>query len=50
MDDSKIEVLEDLVVDRWDSGMMLGGSDKVRQLIYKHISADNEELKNSITE
>jgi len=49
LDDSKIEVLEDLVADRWDSGMMLGGSDKVRYLINKHISVDNEELKNCIT-
>jgi len=50
VDDSKANVLEDLVVDRWDSGMMLGGTDKVRNLICKHISTDNEELKSCINE
>jgi len=50
VDDSKIEILEDLVVDRWDSGMMLGGAGKVRTLIYKHIFNDNEKFKNKIHE
>merc|ERR550534_1859573 len=30
--------------------MMLGGSDKVRNLIYNHISSENVELKRSIAE
>jgi len=50
VNDSKVDVLEDLVADRWDAGMMLGGSDQVKNLIYKHISNDNEELKTTIIE
>jgi len=50
VDDSKVDTLEELVSDRWDSGMMLGGAVKVKNLIYKHISDDNEELKKSIQE
>jgi len=50
VDDSKVDTLEELVAGRWDSGMMLGGAVKVKNLIYKHISNDNEELKKSIQE
>jgi len=50
VNDSKTEVLEELVVDRWDTGMMLGGSENVRNLIQKHISTDNEQLKRGINE
>jgi len=50
VDDSKVEILEELVADRWDSGLMLGGAAKVRVLIYRHIFNDNEELKNRIEE
>jgi len=50
VDDSKVDTLEELVSGRWDSGMMLGGAGKVKNLIYKHISDDNEELKKSIQE
>jgi len=50
VDDSKIDVLQELVTDRWDTGMMLGGSDRVKNLIYKHISSDNEELRQYISE
>jgi len=50
VDDSKVDFLEELVGGRWDSGMMLGGAVKVKNLIYKHISDENEELKKSIQE
>jgi len=50
VDESKAHILEELVADRWDSGMMLGGATKVKELIYKHISKDNEKLKNIIHE
>jgi len=50
VDDTKVDILEELVAGRWDAGMMLGGAMKVKNLIYKHISNDNEELKKSIQE
>jgi len=50
VDDSKVEVLQEMVADRWDTGMMLGGSDRVTNLIYKHISSNNEELQRCINE
>merc|ERR1719499_2174014 len=50
MDESKADILEELVADRWDSGMMLGGANRVRELICKHISKDNEKLKTIVHE
>lgn len=50
VDDDKSEILQDLVADRWDSGMMLGGAAKVKALIYRHIFSDNEEFKDIIHE
>jgi len=50
IDESKAEILEELVADRWDSGMMLGGANRVRELICKHISKDNEKLKTIVHE
>jgi len=50
LEDCKVDVLEDLVTDRWDSMMMLGGAAKVKSLIYKYISNDNSELQTRIME
>jgi len=50
VDDSKIDVLKELVTGRWDTGMMLGGSDRAENLIYKHVSSDNDELRHHISE
>lgn len=50
VDDSKKDILQELVAERWDSGMMLGGSVKVKTLIHNYISSDNEELKRNIHE
>jgi len=50
VDDSKADILENLVSDRWDTVMMLGGADRVKILIYKFIRSYNEELKKIITE
>jgi len=50
IDDSKVNALEEFVAGRWDSGVMLGGADKVRDLVRKHISSDNMVLKKSIKE
>jgi len=50
IDESKADILEELVADRWDSGMMLGGANKVRELIHKHFSKDKEKLKTIVQE
>jgi len=50
IDDSKAGILVELVADRWDSGMMLGGANNVRELIHQHISKDNEKLKTIVRE
>jgi len=50
VDDSKTDMLESLVSDRWDTGMMLGGADRVKILIWKYIRSYNQELKKIITE
>jgi len=47
---NKAPILADLVADRWDAAMILGGSEQVKTLIKKHIRSDNHHLKDSITQ
>jgi len=47
---SKAEMLGELVGDRWDAGMMLGGANIVRKLIDEHIRDDNDHLRECITQ
>jgi len=47
---SKAEMLGELVGDRWDAGMMLGGANVVRKLIDEHIRDDNDHLRECITQ
>lgn len=47
---NKAGILSDLVADRWDAAMILGGAERVKTLIAKHIRSDNQVLKDSITQ
>jgi len=47
---NKAVMLSELVEDRWDTGMMLGGAHIVRKLIDEHIRDDNDHLRECITQ